>query len=131
VSLARAGELLDHVNDLDLLHRAADAGFGSVMYDASRLPHGPDQARRGRRLRHGHWRGRARRRRRQLPRHDHQKRASWLTKINIGTQLNVAFTHAVREALTDAAVTDPRRYLRPAADSVTQTVAAILSTLGA
>ena len=28
---------LDHVEDEDLLHRAADAGFSSVMYDASKL----------------------------------------------------------------------------------------------
>jgi fructose-bisphosphate aldolase class II len=30
---------LDHVEDLDLLHRAADAGFSSVMVDCGRLPH--------------------------------------------------------------------------------------------
>lgn len=30
---------LDHVEDVDLLHRAVDAGFSSVMYDAGRLPH--------------------------------------------------------------------------------------------
>lgn len=30
---------LDHVQDDDLLRRAPDAGFGSVMYDASRLPY--------------------------------------------------------------------------------------------
>ncbi|MFI8185467.1 class II fructose-bisphosphate aldolase [Actinacidiphila glaucinigra] len=30
---------LDHVTDEDLLRRAADCGFGSVMYDASALPH--------------------------------------------------------------------------------------------
>ncbi|MEH0525337.1 class II fructose-bisphosphate aldolase [Streptomyces stelliscabiei] len=30
---------LDHVTDEALLHRAADNGFGSVMYDASALPH--------------------------------------------------------------------------------------------
>ncbi|MFF7216294.1 ketose-bisphosphate aldolase [Streptomyces sp. NPDC008238] len=30
---------LDHVTDEDLLRRAADCGFGSVMYDGSALPH--------------------------------------------------------------------------------------------
>ncbi|WP_448321579.1 class II fructose-bisphosphate aldolase, partial [Streptomyces sp. CO7] len=30
---------LDHVTDDALLEQAADAGFSSVMYDASRLPH--------------------------------------------------------------------------------------------
>jgi fructose-bisphosphate aldolase class II len=30
---------LDHVTGEDLLRRAADCGFGSVMYDASALPH--------------------------------------------------------------------------------------------
>ncbi|MFE0633224.1 ketose-bisphosphate aldolase [Streptomyces sp. NPDC058864] len=30
---------LDHVTDEDLLRRAADCGFGSVMFDASALPH--------------------------------------------------------------------------------------------
>jgi fructose-bisphosphate aldolase class II len=30
---------LDHVEDLDLLHQAADAGFSSVMFDASALPY--------------------------------------------------------------------------------------------
>ncbi|MPY57586.1 class II fructose-bisphosphate aldolase [Streptomyces spongiae] len=30
---------LDHVQSDDLLHQAADAGFSSVMYDASRLPY--------------------------------------------------------------------------------------------
>ena len=30
---------LDHVEDVDLLHQAASAGFSSAMYDASRLPY--------------------------------------------------------------------------------------------
>jgi fructose-bisphosphate aldolase class II len=30
---------LDHVEDTDLLHRAADAGFSSAMYDAGALPY--------------------------------------------------------------------------------------------
>jgi fructose-bisphosphate aldolase class II len=35
---------LDHVEDEDLLRQAADAGFGSVMYDASRLPYADNVA---------------------------------------------------------------------------------------
>ncbi|MEU1473844.1 class II fructose-bisphosphate aldolase [Streptomyces sp. NPDC005760] len=35
---------LDHVQSDDLLHRAADAGFGSVMYDAAHLPYAENLA---------------------------------------------------------------------------------------
>ncbi|MEV5954747.1 class II fructose-bisphosphate aldolase [Streptomyces sp. NPDC051987] len=35
---------LDHVTDEELLHRAADCGFGSVMFDASALPHAANVA---------------------------------------------------------------------------------------
>ncbi|MFF3335326.1 ketose-bisphosphate aldolase [Streptomyces sp. NPDC002888] len=35
---------LDHVQSDTLLHQAADAGFGSVMYDASRLPYAENLA---------------------------------------------------------------------------------------
>ncbi|MFJ2720372.1 ketose-bisphosphate aldolase [Streptomyces sp. NPDC087437] len=35
---------LDHVQSDDLLRQAADAGFSSVMYDASRLPYGQNLA---------------------------------------------------------------------------------------
>jgi fructose-bisphosphate aldolase class II len=35
---------LDHVEDEELLWQAADAGFGSVMYDASRLPYAENVA---------------------------------------------------------------------------------------
>ncbi|MFC0541763.1 class II fructose-bisphosphate aldolase [Kutzneria chonburiensis] len=35
---------LDHVEDEDLLWQAVDAGFGSVMYDASRLPYADNVA---------------------------------------------------------------------------------------
>jgi fructose-bisphosphate aldolase, class II len=56
--------------------------------------------------------------------------AAGITKINVGTLLNVHFTTAVRGILdSDAAVTDPRRYLAPAreavADAVTATIAAV------
>jgi fructose-bisphosphate aldolase, class II len=56
--------------------------------------------------------------------------AAGLTKINVGTLLNVRFTEAVRAYLaTDEVVTDPRKYLTPAriavADAVAATIAAI------
>src|ERR1044072_3575356 len=35
---------LDHVTDEELLRRAADCGFGSVMFDASALPHAQNGA---------------------------------------------------------------------------------------
>src|SRR6266498_3628485 len=38
-STARVALHLDHVEDEALLHQAADAGFGSAMFDASGLPY--------------------------------------------------------------------------------------------
>lgn len=35
---------LDHVEDIELLHQAADFGFGSVMYDGSTLPYSDNVA---------------------------------------------------------------------------------------
>jgi fructose-bisphosphate aldolase class II len=53
-----------------------------------------------------------------------------LTKINVGTALNVAFTGAVRARLTkDADVVDPRRYLRDARDAVTSAATELLHTI--
>jgi fructose-bisphosphate aldolase, class II len=46
-----------------------------------------------------------------------------MVKINIGTLLNIAFTDAIRPLLTDAAVVDPRAYLRPARTAIAQAVA--------
>ncbi|WP_327007917.1 class II fructose-bisphosphate aldolase [Dactylosporangium sp. NBC_01737] len=45
-----------------------------------------------------------------------------LLKINIGTALNVAFTGAVRVALDDPSVVDPRRYLKAARAAMAETV---------
>ncbi|MET7419375.1 class II fructose-bisphosphate aldolase [Dactylosporangium sp. NPDC005555] len=45
-----------------------------------------------------------------------------LVKINIGTALNVAFTGAVRSSLRDAAVVDPRKYLKAARTAMADTV---------
>src|SRR5690349_17046150 len=49
--------------------------------------------------------------------------AAGMVKINIGTALSVAFTHAVRSRLAaDAAVVDPRDYLSTAKQAVAETV---------
>jgi fructose-bisphosphate aldolase class II len=53
-----------------------------------------------------------------------------ITKINVGTLLNVAFTAEVRTQLAgDAAISDPRRYLAPARDAVARAVAATIAGL--
>lgn len=53
--------------------------------------------------------------------------AAGMTKINVGTALNTAFTGAVR-ALLEAhpSTVDPRNYLAPAREAMTQTVAGFL-----
>ncbi|MEU5594838.1 class II fructose-bisphosphate aldolase [Streptomyces sp. NPDC020298] len=53
-----------------------------------------------------------------------------MTKINIGTLLNVAFTRAVRAVLAGQPdLVDPRRYLAPARDAMTHAVAECLTAL--
>ncbi|MET0698228.1 MAG: class II fructose-bisphosphate aldolase [Mycobacterium sp.] len=53
-----------------------------------------------------------------------------ITKINVGTLLNVAFTAEVRSYLAaDAMVTDPRRYLAPARDAVALAVTGMIAGL--
>jgi fructose-bisphosphate aldolase, class II len=53
-----------------------------------------------------------------------------MTKINIGTILNVGFTAAVRETLAgDEQLVDPRKYLRPARTRMAGTVAHLLDVL--
>jgi fructose-bisphosphate aldolase class II len=52
-----------------------------------------------------------------------------MVKINIGTALNVAFTGAVRAALDDPSLVDPRKYLAPARDAMAATVAHLLHVL--
>jgi len=50
--------------------------------------------------------------------------AAGITKVNIGTALNQAATSEVRRVLqSDAALSDPRRYLGPARDAMKETVA--------
>jgi len=53
-----------------------------------------------------------------------------IRKINVGTALNVGYTHRVRESLAaDAAMTDPRRYLAPARDAVAESAASLSGML--
>jgi len=50
-----------------------------------------------------------------------------MTKVNIGTALNIAFTATVRDRLAaEPTVVDPRRYLRPARDAMTAAAARLL-----
>jgi fructose-bisphosphate aldolase class II len=56
--------------------------------------------------------------------------AAGMVKINIGTALNVAMTATVRHGLeTDPGLTDPRRYLGPARESMSREVARLLDVL--
>ncbi len=53
-----------------------------------------------------------------------------ITKVNVGTLLNVRFTAAVRAYLeSDGDVSDPRRYLTPARVAITDTVAAMMTAI--
>jgi fructose-bisphosphate aldolase class II len=55
--------------------------------------------------------------------------AAGMTKINLATLLNDAFTTAVREALRDEELADPRRYLGPARTAVGAEVERLLLLL--
>jgi fructose-bisphosphate aldolase class II len=53
-----------------------------------------------------------------------------ITKINVGTLLNVHFTRAVRAHLdSDGTQTDPRRYLAPAREAVAEAVAGLIAAV--
>ena len=52
-----------------------------------------------------------------------------ITKVNIATHLNKVLTAAVRRALTDEGVVDPRKYLGPGRDAVADEVARLLRML--
>ncbi|HEY0168204.1 MAG TPA: class II fructose-bisphosphate aldolase [Jatrophihabitans sp.] len=54
---------------------------------------------------------------------------SGIVKVNIGTILNVAFTDAIRRALTDDSLVDPRKYLAPARADVADVVARLAATV--
>ena len=55
--------------------------------------------------------------------------AAGMTKVNVGTILNVAFTGAVRERLADGSVVDPRKYLAPAREAIAGTAEGILRAI--
>jgi fructose-bisphosphate aldolase, class II len=55
--------------------------------------------------------------------------AAGITKVNIATHLNVALTVAVRRALEDPDLVDPRKYLGPGRTAVADEVARLLTLL--
>ncbi|MGA5896067.1 class II fructose-bisphosphate aldolase [Streptomyces venetus] len=58
--------------------------------------------------------------------------AGGITKVNIGTALNIALTGAIRDYLADhPEAVDPRGYLTVAREAMTRTVARTLQVLGA
>ena len=56
--------------------------------------------------------------------------AAGITKVNIATHLNAAMTRAVRSALDDPVVVDPRKYLGPGREAVAAEVARLLELVG-
>ncbi|GAA2131738.1 class II fructose-bisphosphate aldolase [Actinomadura napierensis] len=199
-SAARVALHLDHVTDEDLMHQAADHGFGSVMYDGSEHDYDENVSRTAAAAAwaHGHglWLeaelgevggkdgahapgvrtdpaeaaafvaatgvdalavavGSSHAMTERTAALDHDliarlrdavpvplvlhgssgvpddelRRAvgQGMTKINIGTALNIAFTGAVRANL-DRGV-DPRRYLAPARDAMREQVAHLLEVI--
>lgn len=60
----------------------------------------------------------------------HKAVAAGITKVNVGTLLNVAFTGAVRAKLSaDESTTDPRKYLAPARTAIADAVAGMLKAV--
>ncbi|GFG52349.1 class II fructose-bisphosphate aldolase [Mycolicibacterium agri] len=60
----------------------------------------------------------------------HRAVTAGITKINVGTLLNLRFTAAVRAHLdANPDVNDPRRYLAPARQAVTDAVAAMITAI--
>ncbi len=55
--------------------------------------------------------------------------AAGITKVNIATHLNAALTGAVRTALADPALVDPRKYLGPGREAVAAEVERLLRLL--
>ncbi|MHB1599549.1 MAG: class II fructose-bisphosphate aldolase [Acidimicrobiales bacterium] len=56
--------------------------------------------------------------------------AAGMVKVNVGTQLNQAFTGACRTVITSSGVVDPREYLRPARVAVSEAVSRLLQAIG-
>lgn len=55
--------------------------------------------------------------------------AAGIVKINVGTALGIAFTDAVRLALADSSIVDPRKYLAPAREAVAVEVERLLRSV--
>jgi fructose-bisphosphate aldolase, class II len=55
--------------------------------------------------------------------------AAGISKVNVGTALNVAMTGAIRAGLADTSVVDPRKYLAPARDAMARTVRDLIAAL--
>ena len=198
---------LDHVEDIGLLHQAADSGFSSVMFDASMLVYAANIAATDEAARWAHQRGLileaelgyiGGKTGSTLSAHapgartdpteaadyvaqtgvdalavavgsmhamtsrsavlDHQLIARLretvpvplvlhgssgvadedlaqavtcgIIKVNIGTILNVAFTNAVRDALGDTTVVDPRKYVSPGRDAIADVVQHLIMVVG-
>jgi fructose-bisphosphate aldolase class II len=191
---------LDHIDDVDLLHQAAEVGFDSVMYDASKLNYVDNLAATRSAVDWAHARqlwleaelgevggkdgahapgvrthpaeakafvaatgvdalavavGSSHAMTDRTARLDHELIAELraatgvplvlhgssgvpypelaravehgMTKINIGTALNIAFTGEIRHTLaTDQTGVDPRPFLRQARDAIAMTVAEVL-----
>ncbi|MFI2074876.1 MULTISPECIES: class II fructose-bisphosphate aldolase [Streptomyces] len=203
-SSARLALHLDHVESTDLLHAASAHDFGSVMFDASKLPYGVNVKATAAAVRWGHERdiwveaelgrigGKAGDAHTPGVRTDPAEAAAYvadtgvdalavavgsthamtertatldhalitalrdaagvplvlhgssgvpeaelrravaagMTKINVGTALNTAYTTAVRTYLdTRPTTVDPRRYLVPAREAMAETVAAYLEAV--
>ncbi|MEX2984682.1 class II fructose-bisphosphate aldolase [Streptomyces sp. C36] len=203
-SSARLALHLDHVESTDLLHAASAHDFGSVMFDASKLPYGDNVKATAAAVRWGRERGiwveaelgriggkagdahtpgvrtdpaeaaayvadtgvdalavavgsthamtertatldhaliTALREAAGVPLVLHGSSgvpeaelrravAAGMTKINVGTALNTAYTTAVRAHLAAHPTTvDPRRYLVPAREAMAETVAAYLEAV--
>jgi fructose-bisphosphate aldolase, class II len=194
---------LDHVVDVDLLHQAAEAGFSSAMFDASKLPFADNVRATSQAATWAHqsglWLeaelgevggkdgahapgvrtdpgeaahyvgetgvdalavavGSSHAMTARTARLDHQLIAALreavpvplvlhgssgvpddelgravshgIVKVNVGTILNVAFTHAVRARLAgDETIVDPRKYLSPARVEIATVVARLVTAL--
>ena len=58
--------------------------------------------------------------------------AAGMTKVNVATQLNKAFTAAIRQSLAnDSRMVDPRRYVAAGRDAIAAEVARLLGVIGA
>ena len=124
---------LDHVTGEDLVRAAVAVGVGSVMFDASAAPYEQNVAATAEVTRWCHERGVwVEAEIGEIGGKNGVHDAAGMTKINVATQLNKAYTGAVRACLTaDPVLVDPRRYGAAARDAVAAEVTRLLGVLGA